>query len=228
MKKTFLIVLLIMSSVLLNGCVKVVMRFDPDGSGNLEFGFNMSVQSVQQMSMMSGEEPDPELDSITQLLASGETMVDEETGIAFSAVERLENGSIWTYMIIEVPDVNAWSEIEAATARVFPEEETEDTEGAEDEESDSPSEILAVPNITVDGTTLRVEVVVPAQGDAEAEADPMGAALAGIMQMSYEIEMPGTLGEHNGQIDTLTGNPVWLIDPTSTEPLEIKVESSTQ
>ena len=226
MKKTLLIALLIMSSVLLNGCVKVVMRFAPDGSGNLEFGFNMSVQSVQQMSMMSGEEPDPEMDSLTQLLESGETMVDDETGITFSAVERLENGSIWTYMIIEVPDVNAWTEIEAATARVFPDEATEDTEGAE--ESDSPTEILAPPSITVDGSTLRVEVIVPAQGDAEAEADPMSAALAGIMQMSYEIEMPGTLGEHNGQIDTLTGNPVWLIDPTSTEPLEIKVESSTQ
>jgi hypothetical protein len=226
MKKMFLMVLLMLSGLLMSSCVKVVMRFNPDGSGRMEFGFNMSVQNAQSMSAMSGEEPDPDMDILTEMLTSGEPQVDEETGITFSAVERLENGSIWTYMIAEIPNIEAWSEVEAAGERVFPEEESADTE--DDEEEDSPTEILAVPTITVDGSTLTVEVIVPAQGDAEAEADPMSAAMSGIMQMSYEIEMPGILGEHNGQIDTLTGNPVWLLDPTSTEPLEIKVESTVE
>jgi hypothetical protein len=220
MRKMFLILLLVVSSFLMSSCIKVVMRFNPDGSGKLEFGFNMSVQNAQAMSMMTGEEPDSDLGALGELLMSGETLVDEETGIGFSAVERLENGSIWTYMIVEVPTIEAWNEVEAAGDRVLPSEETADVEA----EDSSPTSILEVPTITVDGNTIRVELVVPAQGEEGAPPDPT----AGIIQMSYEIEMPGTLGAHNGQIDTLTGNPVWLIDMGSAEPLEIKVESTVE
>ncbi|MDQ7035931.1 MAG: hypothetical protein Q9P01_14190, partial [Anaerolineae bacterium] len=55
-----------------------------------------------------------------------------------------------------------------------------------------------------------------------------GAVMGSFMQMSYEIEMPGVLGVHNGEIDTLTGNPVWIINPAAMEDLEILVESTVE
>lgn len=222
MKKLF--VLLVMTTILASGCIKAVMRVNPDGSGTFEIGMNMSVQSLQQASMMSGETDTEDLDEIVALLNAEEPMVDEETGIAISAEERLQNGSIWTYIIMSVPDIDAWEHVEEAGKRLFPEEDSEDAGNPAD-----PSNIIAIPTVTVDGSTVRVELTVPSQFDAEAmEDDPFGmaAAMGAIIQMSYEIEMPGTLGEHNGQIDSLTGNPVWLINPLSPEDLEIMVEST--
>lgn len=156
-------------------------------------------------------------------------MTDEETGITYSVVERLENGSMWTYIIAEVPTIDAWQNLEASGDRVFP-----DDPAAADEPPapGDPENILTTPIITLEGSTLRVELTIPAQGGTtpSAEDDPFGmtAIMMAFIQTSYEIQMPGQLGEHNGQIDTLTGNPVWLIDPTSTEPLEIHVESTVE
>ena len=43
---------------------------------------------------------------------------------------------------------------------------------------------------------------------------------------SYEINVPGEIIDTNGEIDSLTGNPVFFIDPSSTDPVYFFVEVS--
>ncbi|MDQ7026128.1 MAG: hypothetical protein Q9P44_11265 [Anaerolineae bacterium] len=219
MKKFFPVMLLLISGIFFGGCVKAVVRVNPDGSGQTEFGFNMSITALTELNMMSGEAPDPDLAELEALL-SGEPMVDAETGISMYGEERLENGSMWTYIVIEVPTLEAWGELEAALERMQP--------GSTDDAGE-PTAIWAVPKITVDGSNVRVAVTIPSLLDGVGGDDGgFGAVMGSFMQMSYEIEMPGVLGVHNGEIDTLTGNPVWIINPAAMEDLEILVESTVE
>lgn len=222
MKKKFLILLIAMMSILTTGCMKAVLRFEPDGSGQLEIGFNMSVQSLEEAGSMSDSSSSDGLDEISELLDAEEALLDDATGISVTAEERLENGSIWTYMIFHVPTIEAWAYLQKAGNSFIPEDASDDSPA-------DPSAFTTIPNITVDGSTVHVEITVPSSVDPDArvEDDPFGmsAILGAFIQLSYEIEMPGTLVDHNGQIDTLTGNPVWIIDANSPDDLEIVVES---
>lgn len=224
MKRTYLILLIAMMSIVTTGCMKAILRFEPDGSGQLEIGFNMSVQSLEEADSMSDSSSSDGLDEISNLLESGEAFVDEKTGISVTAEERLENGSMWTYMILHIPTIEAWAYLKKTGDNFI-------TSDSDDDSPADPSTFTAIPNVTVDGNTVRVELTVPSEidPDARTEDDPFGmsAIMGAFVQVSYEIDMPGTVVEHNGQIDTLTGNPVWIIDMTSPDDLEIVVESTT-
>ncbi|MGJ3241203.1 MAG: hypothetical protein ACFE0Q_21020 [Anaerolineae bacterium] len=224
MKRVVLSVIWLMIAIITTGCMKAVMRFEPDGSGQFEIGLNLSLQDLEEVDGMSDEGGSDDFDAITPLINSDTAIVDEKTGISVSAEERLENGSIWTYIIFEVATIDQWRMIDTATNRIFPSDDDASSDGAPD-----PSTLATMPTVTLDGSTLRVELTVPSSvdPDIEPEDDPFGIAtiMEAFVQVSYEIEMPGTLGEHNGQIDSLTGNPVWLIDLNSEDDLEIVVES---
>ncbi len=219
-RKLFLVCLLAMMSLVTSGCIKGVMRFNPDGSGKLEIGFNMSVQSLEEAESMSDGDSDIEIDEISDLLNSGESIIDEKTGISVTAEERLQNGSMWTYMILDVPDISLWGKLDGAMENLDISDDSD--------EPTNPSNLATVPVITIEGNTMRVELTIPSTADPDAEEDPFGmtAIMGAFIQLSYEIEMPGTVTDHNGQIDSLTGNPVWIIDMTSTDDLEIFVEST--
>ena len=94
MKKLNLVLLLIMIASVTTGCIKSVTRFNADGSGQMEVGFNMSLSAIEEAGEVSGESTG-EFEDIEPLL-DGEVIVDEGTGITFGAEERLENGSMWT------------------------------------------------------------------------------------------------------------------------------------
>lgn len=218
MKKLSLLVLLMMVVAVTTGCIKSVARFEADGSGQLEIGFNLSVQSLQE----AGEQSGGDVDDISPLL-DGEVITDEATGINVSAEERLENGSMWTYIQFGVPDVALWGKLGAVAEEALP---------ADDDEAlpTDPSSLASIPVVTITDTTIRVEMTIPSSFDPDAEEDPFGMAslLGAFIQISYEIDMPGELIDHNGQIDTLTGNPVWLIDPTNPDDLVIFAESTLE
>lgn len=69
MKKFFPLILLMLGSLLMSGCIKVVMRFNPDGSGTAEVGLNMSVTALQQLNEQSGD-PDPDTQQLANLMGS--------------------------------------------------------------------------------------------------------------------------------------------------------------
>ncbi|MGB7342324.1 MAG: hypothetical protein WBC91_25725 [Phototrophicaceae bacterium] len=224
MRKFFLVCLLIMTSVFTTGCIKSVMRFNPDGSGTLEIGFNLSVQALEEAGDVS--EGEVELDEFASVMLNDEEIIDDKTGIGLSAEERLENGSIWSYIIFSIPDAESWQYIDIASERLLPESDEDDNDPT------SPDNLAQIPTITVTDSSIRVEFTVPSTVDPDErpEDDPFGMAaiMGAFVQLSYEIEMPGTLIEHNGQIDTLTGNPVWIVDLTSTDDIEIIVESERE
>ncbi|MEM9952162.1 MAG: hypothetical protein AAF846_11205 [Chloroflexota bacterium] len=221
MKKLNLVTLLLAVAMVTTGCIKTVARFNPDGSGSMDVGFNLSVQNLEEASEASGE-PSDDFDEITPLLESGEAIVDDVTGIAVSAAERLENGSMWTYITFTVPSIELWGKLETVSNEILPSDD-------EDLPTD-PDSLTVVPIITVTDSTIRVEMMIPSNFDPDAEEDPFGMAaiLGAFVQISYEIEMPGELIDHNGQIDTLTGNPVWLLEPNSPDDIEIYVESTLE
>lgn len=224
MRKLFLIFMLVMTSVFTTGCIKSVLRFNPDGSGTIEIGLNLSIQALEEAGELS--EGEVEVDEFTEVMLNDGEVIDDKTGIGLSAEERLENGSIWTYIILSVPDADSWQYLDIAAERLIPEDDSDD------DDPTNPNNLAQIPTITVTDSTIRVEFTVPAPADPDdrAEDDPFGmeAVLGAFMQLSYEVDMPGTLIEHNGQIDTLTGNPIWLIDMTSTQEIEIFVESTLE
>lgn len=222
MKKFNLAILLMMVLVITTGCIKSVVRFEADGSGSLEVGFNLSLQNLEEAGDASGEGTPSEFEDIEPLLESGMVIVDEQTGITFSAEERLENGSQWTYLIFGVPTQALWGKLDAVASEILP-----DDDGDLPTDTDS---LAVAPDITITDTSIRVEMVIPSSVDPDARGDDLGLdeLFNALIQVSYEIEMPGELIDHNGQIDSLTGNPVWIIDPTDPNDLIIFAESTLE
>jgi hypothetical protein len=169
---------------------------------------------------MNAEEPDPDLQGILNLM--DEPVTDQESGITFSAKERIENAQRWTYIIAQIPDLDHWGQIQSASERVFgPDEDVE--------ESDVLGVALQQPIVTREGNQLRVDLAVPdyTSGSEEENNEAM-AMLQKIITWAIEIDLAGDLIDHNGQIDSLTGHPVWFLDLASPEPMDIYAVSEVK
>jgi hypothetical protein len=209
--------MILLTSFLLTGCIKVVIRVNEDGSGTYEMAIAMSPTQIQQMNT---EEPDPDLQGILNLM--DEPVTDQESGITFSAKERIENAQRWTYIIAQIPDLDHWGQIQSASERVFgPDEDVE--------ESDVLGVALQQPIVTREGNQLRVDLAVPdyTSGSEEENNEAM-AMLQKIITWAIEIDLAGDLIDHNGQIDSLTGHPVWFLDLASPEPMDIYAVSEVK
>ncbi len=237
-----MIAIFVLAAWLLSGCIdlRIVTIVDSDGSGQWEVGLHLD-EGLDAFTEESEEGEGGEAaedDDIFSILRDG-PQTDQESGITFSSEERITNGVRWLVAMAEIPDADAWAELEAALERLMP----DDPEDAETEEIDLTgdlSEGLMFPVVTVDesltGNTIRVEFNGPPPADLMAEDEEEEEEESSIeldwdpasaISFVHEIDLPGDLGEHNGTIDSATGNPVWIMDLNSTEPYHIEAESTT-
>ena len=209
MKKFLRPGLLIVVAILMTGCVKLVTTVNEDGSGTWEIAILFS-----QDALLAGAESGTVTDTSDALfsLLSGESITDEPSDIVFIAEERLRNGHNWIYVTGTINSIEGWAEVGDAFERVFPEDD-----------SSTLTLNTASPNVTISDGIIRVEVNLiadEAQG-TDAGNDPFSS----FVQTSFEFSLPGELIDHNGTIDPLTGNPVWVISGDSQEDAHFFAES---
>ncbi len=221
LRRSIAILMLTILTMLATGCTKVLMQINPDGSGTWQYGFQIDLDTLESLDEQSSE-PSSDDEFLGNLLA-GQTSSDEATGIEVGAEQRLENGKRWIYVIAEVPNTDAWTQLQDAQSRIGPQDEATDQGGGMGAPSlEADTDTLLYPVVTVDGNTVRVEISGPPPAEF-IEEDEFG--LTAFFTPSYELDMPGEVTDTNGEIDSLTGNPVLIIDPTSTEPIFFYAES---
>jgi hypothetical protein len=203
MKKFLLISIFIILGSLTSGCVKFVTTVNEDGTGIWAFAVLLS---SDELATAAGDET-------YFMLLRGETVTDEQSGIVFTSDERLENGHYWTYFVGEVSDPEVWGSAGSAFDRVFPEVEAEWV----------PLSFFA-PDVLTDEASGIIRVSVDID-DSEASEILNVNELGGLTQISVEFLLPGELTDHNGTIDSLTGNPVWVIRGDNSEDLHFFAES---
>jgi hypothetical protein len=209
MKKAFRLGLLIMASILMSSCIKYVSTVNEDGSGTWEIALLLSADALISLDEL-GYSTDNNDEIIARMLG-GESITDEQSGIVFTAEERLQNGSYWIYVTAQVNSPEDWAEIASAYERTLP-----------NEDIDSITSSLLKPHITIDGDNIRVEVDLTFD---EPESPDNFGNFNTFVQYSVEFILPGELVDHNGTIDSLTGNPVWVISGDSQEDAHFFAES---
>ncbi|MFP4324044.1 MAG: hypothetical protein ACLFTK_16435 [Anaerolineales bacterium] len=222
LKKYPIIAGLVLLALLATGCTKVLVQVNPDGSGTWQYGLQIDLQTLESLGEPSAE-PDPDNQFLNDLLAGG-TFTDPETGVVVRGEQRLENGKRWIYTIADVTDISQWAGLVGVADRVGPQDNAPAEPGMTPE-IDPGTEDLLYPVVTVDGNTVRVEISGPPPAEL-IEQDDFG--LGALFTPSYEIDMPGTVTDTNGEIDSLTGNPILIVDPTSTEPIFFFAESEVE
>ena len=212
--KKIAFVFVIIGSMLISACLKVESRINADGSGTWAFGMFFAEETLRTSNQ---ESPAPDAEKILSLL-DGTKIEDTESGIVFSAEERLQNGGFWVYIIAEVPDIDRWSRVPDAFTRnvISPDSDFLPLDG-----------FFLAPEVTLNRSTGVMRVELNAPPPAEIASEELTADnTAALLQFSYEVILPGEITDHNGTIDPLTGNPIWIIDFASTEPIEFFAEAS--
>ena len=211
MKKVLRLGLLVTAAILMSSCIKFVTNVNEDGSGTWAFALLFSADTFDTVDDIGLTEPGENIEAISALL-NGETIIDELSGIAFTGEERLENGHHWLYIVAEINSIEDWSEVLEAYQRVFPEDDVNPIISA-----------MSPPDVVIDGDTVRVEADMIFEETGP--VDEFEAMTTALVQYSFEFVLPGELIDHNGTIDPLTGNPVWVMPGNSQEDAHFFAES---
>ena len=138
--------ILVLAAILMSGCIKFVTTVNEDGTGTWEIGILFSEEALRASGETGVLTPNEGNEAIIRML-DGDAITDVQSGIVFTAEERLQNGHNWIYITAEIDAPEKWAEVVDAYDRIAPQEDT-----------DPVAANLPSPSVTIDGDMLRVEV----------------------------------------------------------------------
>lgn len=249
MKKSLIIIALLMLVALLGGCINLQVNttVNEDGSGTYEIGFYFDDSSMamfgpmmeglgggEGMEGMEGLDMGLDANSAVDLpLGEGETFTDEASGISATGEARDIDGQQWAFVVVNVPNAEAWLALPDVLDRI-------DTSSEEDMSEDTASEDMMTEDLGMEAlsdnefvplvnfTDGKVKVTylfeapeVPDMSTLEGMEGMEGMEGLGDLSMFFDptelfnitmsVTLPNDASDHNGEL--VESNKVdWLLD----------------